>query len=159
MKQIPAKFLIHPLHFFSLGFGSGYLPRAPGTMGTVAGIIVYLLIRDLSWVYYIGLVILLFLLGIWICGVTARALGVHDHPAIVWDEIVGYLITMILSPPGWGWMVLGFVLFRIFDIFKPWPINWLDKVVKGGAGIMVDDLIAGIFSLTLLQIIAYILYT
>jgi phosphatidylglycerophosphatase A len=122
-------------------------------------VILYLILYKLAWFYYLALVILLFLIGIWICGVTARALNVHDHPSIVWDEIVGYLVTMIFAPAGWGWILLGFVLFRIFDIFKPWPINLLDKHLKGGIGIMIDDLVAGIFSLTLLQLIAYILYT
>ena len=159
MKKIPVKFLLHPVHFFALGFGSGFLPKAPGTLGTLAGVLVYLLIRDLPWIYYLGLVSLLFIVGIWICDFTARALQVHDHPAIVWDEIVGYLVAMALSPPGPLWIGLGFVLFRVFDIFKPWPINILDKRLQGGFGIMVDDLIAAIFSLTILQIIAYILYT
>ena len=159
MKKIPVKFLLPPVHFFALGFGSGYLPKAPGTMGTLAGVLVYILIPDLPWIYYLGLVSLLFIVGIWICGFTAGALQVHDHPAIVWDEIVGYLVTMAFAPPGLLWIGLGFVLFRGFDIFKPWPINILDKRLQGGFGIMVDDLVAAIFSLTILQIIAYILYT
>ncbi|MGY8813934.1 MAG: phosphatidylglycerophosphatase A family protein [Gammaproteobacteria bacterium] len=158
MKRISVKLLAHPIHFFSLGLGSGYMPKAPGTMGTVVGVVLYLILYKLAWFYYLALVILLFLIGIWICGVTARELQVHDHPSIVWDEIVGYLVTMIFAPAGWWWILLGFVLFRLFDIFKPWPINLLDKHIKGGLGIMIDDLIAGIFSLTLLQLIAYILY-
>ena len=97
------------------------------------------------------------LIGIWLCGQTARALGVHDHPGIVWDEIAGYLLTMVAAPAGWGWIALGIVLFRIFDIWKPWPIGLLDKQLKGGLGVMADDLLAGIFSLTIMQIIAYTL--
>jgi phosphatidylglycerophosphatase A len=82
---------------------------------------------------------------------------VHDHSSIVWDEIVGYLVTMIMSPTGWYWMVLGFILFRLFDICKPWPVSWADKRVAGGLGIMLDDLIAAIYALLLLQITAYLL--
>jgi phosphatidylglycerophosphatase A len=157
MKPISIKLLANPVHLFSLGFGSGYFPKAPGTMGTVVGVLLYLLLYKLDMFNYLALVTLLFVFGIWICGETARELKVHDHPAIVWDEIVGYLVTMAYAPPGWTWLVLGFVLFRLFDIFKPWPINLLDKRLKGGLGIMLDDLLAGIFSLTLLNIIAYIL--
>ena len=93
------------------------------------------------------------------CSYTTRALNTDDHPAIVWDEIVGYLITMFYAPSQWWWIVIGFILFRIFDIFKPWPVNLADKRVKGGLGVMLDDIIAGIYSLTIIQIIAYILYT
>jgi phosphatidylglycerophosphatase A len=107
--------------------------------------------------YYIAVVVIISLAGIWLCGQTARALDVHDHPGIVWDEIAGYLLTMVAAPAGWGWIALGFVLFRIFDIWKPWPIGFLDKTLKGGLGVMADDLLAGIFSLTIMQIIAYTL--
>ena len=99
----------------------------------------------------------MFVAGIWLCGRSADRLGVHDHPAIVWDEIVGYLITMLLAPTGWVWILLGFILFRIFDIWKPWPIRWLDKQVRGGAGIMLDDVLAAVFAMIFLQIIAYLL--
>jgi len=159
MKFIHGKLLSNPIHFLSLGFGTGCVPKAPGTAGTVVGILVYLLVQGLPWAYYLALVGLLYLIGVWICAYTAKALGAHDHPAIVWDEIVGYLVTMFYAPAGWLWIILGFILFRIFDIWKPWPIRWLDKQVKGGNGIMLDDLVAGIFSLTIIQIIAYILYT
>jgi len=157
MKLINGKLLLNPVHFLALGFGTGCVPKAPGTVGTLAGVLLYLLVQDLPWVYYLSLVCLLYLVGIWICSYTAKALGVHDHPAIVWDEIVGYLVTMFCAPTGWLWIIGGFVLFRIFDIWKPWPIRLLDKHVKGGNGVMVDDLLAGIFSLTVIQIIAYIL--
>jgi len=157
MKFIHGKLLRDPIHFLALGFGTGCVPKAPGTAGTLAGVLVYLIVQGLPWVYYLALVGLLYLMGVWICAYTAKALGAHDHPAIVWDEIVGYLVTMFLAPAGWLWIIAGFILFRLFDIWKPWPIRWLDKQVKGGNGIMVDDLVAGIFSLTVIQIIAYIL--
>jgi phosphatidylglycerophosphatase A len=151
------KFLAHPVHFFSLGFGSGLVPRAPGTAGTLVGVLLYLSIGTLHWVYYLSLVVLLFIAGIWICAYTTKALNVADHPAIVWDEIVGYLATMAFAPPGWMWIIAGFISFRVFDIWKPWPIGMIDRQLKGGIGIMMDDVVAAIFSLTLLQIIVYIL--
>jgi len=151
------RFLMHPVHFFAIGFGSGCIPKAPGTMGSIVGILFYLILQDLYWPYYLGLILVMFCIGIWMCDYTARALDVPDHPAIVWDEIVGYLVTMIYAPSGWYWIFLGFFLFRLFDISKPWPIGFLDKRIKGGMGIMLDDLLAGIFSLTLVQLIAYIL--
>ena len=157
MQQIPMRFLLNPVHFLAIGFGSGCIPKAPGTMGSFVGILLYLIFQDLYWLYYLGLVLVMFSIGIWICDYTVRALDVPDHPAIVWDEIVGYLVTMIHAPSGWYWIFLGFILFRLFDIFKPWPIGFLDKHIKGGVGIMLDDVLAGIFSLTLVQLIAYIL--
>lgn len=95
------------------------------------------------------------LFGIWLCGVSANELGIHDPAGIVWDEIVGYLVTMIAAPAGWKWIIIGFILFRIFDIWKPWPVNWADKKLEGGLGIMLDDVIAGIYALIILQLIAY----
>jgi phosphatidylglycerophosphatase A len=157
MRTVPLKLLRHPVHLLSLGFGSGCAPKAPGTMGTLVGVLFYLPLQLLALPYYVAVVVFVSLLGIWLCGQTARALGVHDHPGIVWDEIAGYLLTMVAAPAGWGWIALGIVLFRIFDIWKPWPIGLLDKQLKGGLGVMADDLLAGIFSLTIMQIIAYTL--
>ncbi len=157
MNQIDKKLLLNPVHLLSLGLGSGCAPKAPGTMGTLVGVLFYLPLQLLAWPYYLAVLVLLCLAGIWLCGRTASALGVHDHPAIVWDEIVGYLLTMLAAPKGWLWIMLGFVLFRVFDIWKPWPIGLLDKRLKGGFGVMADDLLAAIFSLTIIQIIAYIL--
>jgi phosphatidylglycerophosphatase A len=103
------------------------------------------------------IVALLALAGITICGQAASRLGVHDHPGIVWDEIVGYLVTMAFAPSGWLWIGLGFVLFRLFDIVKPWPIRWCDRQVGGGLGIMLDDLLAGVLSAALLQLLVVFL--
>lgn len=158
MIKINPRLLLNPVHLLSLGFGSGCAPKAPGTMGTLVGILFYLPLQSLALPYYVVVVVLLSLAGVWLCGQTARALNVHDHPGIVWDEIVGYLLTMVAAPSGWAWILLGFVLFRIFDIWKPWPIGLLDKKLKGGLGVMADDLLAGIFSLTIMHITAYILY-
>ena len=157
MKPVPAKFLLHPVHAAALGLGAGYAPVMPGTAGTLVGVILYLFMQSLALPWYLAATLLMLLAGIAICGFTAAALEVHDHPAIVWDEIVGYLITMIAAPPGWGWMVAGFVLFRLFDIWKPWPIKQVDRAVPGGLGIMADDVIAATYG-WLLMFIIHILY-
>jgi phosphatidylglycerophosphatase A len=153
MAMLSPRLLRQPVHLLALGFGTGLSVRAPGTFGTLIGVLFYLALQHLPLVYYIGITLVLFLLGIWICGWSARELGVHDHPAIVWDEIVGYLVTMIAAPAGWAWIVLGFLLFRLFDIWKPWPIRWLDQRIQGGLGIMIDDIIAGIFALIVMQLL------
>jgi phosphatidylglycerophosphatase A len=152
-ERITPQLLRHPLDFLALGFGSGLVPRAPGTAGTVAAIPLYLVLQSLTWQVYLPLVAVLFLVGIPICAHAARRLGVHDHPGIVWDEIVGYLVTMAFAPPGWMWIFAGFVLFRFFDVLKPWPIRWFDRRVGGGFGIMMDDLLAGIAAAAVLQIL------
>jgi phosphatidylglycerophosphatase A len=152
-EKLSPDLLRHPLDFLALGFGSGLVPTGPGTAGTVVAIPVYLLLQPLSFTVYIALVTALFLAGIPICAHAARRMGVHDHPAIVWDEIVGYLVTMTFAPPGWTGVAAGFVLFRLFDIAKPWPIRWFDRHVAGGFGIMLDDLLAGIIAAAVLQLL------
>ncbi|WP_062267721.1 phosphatidylglycerophosphatase A [Endozoicomonas arenosclerae] len=147
----------NPVHFFAFGLGSGLSPVAPGTFGTVAAIPFYLLFQYLPLWNYLLVLLVSIVLGIWLCGKASKDLGVHDHPGIVWDEFVGYWITMLMAPSGWEWILVGFILFRIFDIWKPWPIGWLDKKVHGGLGIMIDDIIAGIFALISLQVIAHLL--
>lgn len=149
--------LKNPLQLLALGFGAGLSPKAPGTVGTVVGVLFYLGMQFLPLWQYALLTAGLFVAGIWLCGYTARALGVHDHGAIVWDEIVGFLVTMLAAPAGWLWIVYGFVLFRLFDIWKPWPIRWLDRRIGGGFGIMVDDLLAGIYALVIIQITSHLL--
>ncbi|PHS71081.1 MAG: phosphatidylglycerophosphatase A [Methylophaga sp.] len=144
-----------PVCFLGLGFGSGLAPVAPGTFGTLAAVPIYWLMKDLSLVIYLAILIIGFIVGIWICQKSAEWLGKDDPSAVVWDEIIGYLITMIAAPSGWQWLLLGFVLFRIFDILKPWPISWADKALHGGLGIMLDDVIAGIFAGIILQIFVY----
>ena len=140
------------------GFGTGAAPYAPGTFGTLAGLPFYWFMQDLSVIIYLLLVGIMFVVGVWVCQTTADALGVHDHPGIVWDEIVGYLITMTLAPTGWVWWVVGFLLFRLFDIWKPWPIIVLDKRVSGGFGIMIDDVLAGVYAALCLQWISFLTY-
>ena len=148
---VPDSVWRNPIHFLAFGCGSGTVDKAPGTFGTLAAIPLYLLIQDLPVGDYFLLLILAALAGIFICGKTSHDLGVHDHSGIVWDEFVGYWITMWMAPEGWAYIILGFILFRIFDIWKPWPISLADKHVHGGFGIMFDDILAGIFAFFALQ--------
>lgn len=147
-----------PGHLLALGFGSGLSPKGPGTAGTVVGVAFYWPLAGVAQPVYLALVAAAFLVGVWLCGRTAAALGEHDHPAIVWDEIVGYLVTVAFVEPGLLAAVLGFIAFRIFDIFKPWPINLLDRRVHGGLGIMLDDLLAAVFGIIVLAFIEYLSY-
>lgn len=151
MAQHPPSVFRNPVHFVAFGFGSGVSPVAPGTFGTLAAVPLYLLLMQLPLVWYLLMLVVTFGVGIWLCERTARDLGVHDHGGIVWDEFVGYWLTMVAAPSGWQWVVAGFVLFRLFDIWKPFPISWLDRHVKGGLGIMVDDIIAGAYAWLCLQ--------
>ena len=144
--------LAQPLHFLAFGMGAGLSPKAPGTMGTLLAVAIYLPLSHLPIWWYLGITLVVIVAGIWICGWSARQLGVHDHPGIVWDEIAGYLVTMIWAPTGISWVLAGFLLFRFFDILKPWPIGWLDRRVKGGLGIMLDDVAAGIAAMACLQL-------
>lgn len=136
----------NPWHFLAFGFGSGLAKFAPGTFGTLAAIPLYLLLVQLPWLWYGVITLLAFYIGIRICQVTSDDLKVHDFSGIVWDEFVGFWITMFLIPLDWKWVILGFILFRFFDIVKPWPIRELDQHVKGGFGIMIDDVLAGIYA-------------
>lgn len=137
-------------HFLAFGFGTGLAKKAPGTWGTLAGLALMPLLYLLP--LWLGLVVIVLacVFGIWLCGRVADDLGVHDHGGIVWDEIVGIWMTLILLPNTWQWWLLGFVLFRILDILKPWPISWLDRHVGGGLGIMLDDMLAGLIAAAVL---------
>ena len=132
-----------PLQVIAFGFGAGASPVAPGTLGTLVAVPFWLRLQPLDPVVYLLSLGLLFGFGLWICGRTARALGVHDHPGIVWDEMVGLWLTLYLAPPAWWAVLAGFLLFRLFDILKPWPISLVDRRVQGGLGIMLDDVLAG----------------
>jgi phosphatidylglycerophosphatase A len=118
------------------------------------GVAIYLALQSLPLVGYLLATAVVIALGVVVCGRAARQLGVHDHPAIVWDEVAGYLVTMCGAPAGWGWVLAGFLLFRLLDITKPWPIRWVDRHVSGGIGIMADDLLAGLLGLAILQVFA-----
>ncbi len=143
----------NPWHNLAFGFGSGTLPKAPGTWGSLVALPFVPLLQLLPTWSYAALLLLAALFGCWLCGKVADDLGVHDHEGIVWDEMVGIWITLFLAPAGWLWLVLGFVLFRLFDVLKPWPISWVDRHVHGGTGIMLDDLLAGVAAWGALQAI------
>jgi len=154
-KIQPRDIIFHPVHFLSLGLGSGLSPFAPGTAGTVIAVLLYIPLSTLSLWNYIAVLIVGSLVGIYLCQRTSDRLGVKDHPAIVWDEFLGYWLTMLLAPEGWMWIIIGFILFRLFDIWKPWPIRVIDHKVEGGLGIMLDDLLAGAYAFAILQLIYY----
>ncbi|MGH8456003.1 MAG: phosphatidylglycerophosphatase A family protein [Stenotrophobium sp.] len=153
IPKAPAELILTtPEHLIAYGFGAGLAPKAPGTFGTLVGLPFWFL---LSWLvpqpaYYLLACAVLFVFGCWVCGESARLLGLHDAPGIVFDEIVGFLLTcfpLLFLPanaPHWPWLIAAFLLFRLFDILKPWPIRWLDQRVGGGFGIMVDDALAAV---------------
>lgn len=141
--------LAHPAHFLALGFGAGLSPKAPGTAGTLVGFPLFWLL--LASPYYWMWVGVFLLVGIWACGVTGRALGVHDHGGIVWDEVAAFLLVLPFAPPSLAGYVLAFALFRLFDIWKPFPIGWLDARVEGGLGVMLDDVLAAGYSIVCLM--------
>lgn len=146
--------LRNPVHFLAFGFGSGLAGKMPGTFGTLAAMpLVVLLSMFTSFSVYLAATVLASVLGIWICGKTADDMQVHDDSSIVWDEIAGMMITMLAVPITWQTLLIGFLLFRFFDILKPWPISYLDKHVHGGFGIMADDILAGVFSFAGLHIL------
>jgi phosphatidylglycerophosphatase A len=138
--------------FLALGFGAGLSPRAPGTVGTVAALPLVLLLRPLDPAFYALAVAVLFLLGVWICDRVGRRLGSPDHGALVWDEIVGFLVAAALVPVTAAWLLAAFLCFRALDILKPWPVGWADRRFGGGFGVMLDDLLAGAGTLLLLEI-------
>lgn len=158
-KNTQADFkLTNPVHFLALGFGSGLIKPAPGTWGTLAAVPLYYLAMQtaasqLTW--YLLLTAIICIIGVYLCGKTADDVGVHDHSAIVWDEIAGFFITMILVQFSWQTLLAGFVLFRFFDILKPWPIKVIDRSVHGGFGIMLDDILAGIFACGCLHLLLF----
>jgi phosphatidylglycerophosphatase A len=145
-KLTPQQIMADPVLFLAFGFGSGLIKKAPGTMGTLAAVPVYLLCVQFNFWLYSLLTLVAMVAGVWICDVAAKKLDEHDFGGIVWDEVAGYLITMWFVPFSWFALIAGFVLFRFFDIVKPQPIKWIDAKVSGGLGIMLDDVLAGIFA-------------
>jgi phosphatidylglycerophosphatase A len=147
-----------PAHFVSFGFGSGLSPIMPGTMGSIAAIPIILLMHYLlTPAHYAVVTAMATLVGIWLCGHTAKALGTHDHGAIVWDEIAGMMVCCFLLPSFPAAILVAFIAFRIFDILKPYPISWLDKNIHGGLGIMIDDIAAGFFAWAVVQLCGWFL--
>lgn len=153
-----------PVHLIAFGFGSGLIPWAPGTWGTVIAIPITLFVMQFGFAAHLAFAVLAAIVGVYVCGESARKLGVHDHPGIVWDEITGFAVTMLTVPLSAGgtmpepyWVLAGFMLFRLLDIWKPWPIREADHSLSGGLGIMLDDVIAGVFAAAILLGIQYIL--
>lgn len=155
----PAQLILStPEHLLAFAFGAGLSPVAPGTAGTLAAVPLWLALQFLPWPLYLVLLLALFAFGCWVCGASARLLGVHDYGGIVFDEVVGFLATCLPLLPAfglapqhrWWWLLAAFALFRLFDAWKPWPISWFDRRVHGGFGIMLDDLIAALFAAALL---------
>ena len=144
------------LHWVVFGGGAGLAPRAPGTVGTAVAIPIYVTVAAGPSTVYLLVVALVVSVGVWACGRTARELGVHDHPGIVLDEIAGFLVTMTALPLDWRWIAAGFVVFRILDIAKPWPISAADRKVRGGFGIMLDDVVAGALACAALHAVRYV---
>lgn len=151
---ISPKFIFsHPAHFFAFGFGAGLSPYAPGTVGTLVALPLFFLLRDLDPVIYFSLVAVLYAAGIWLCDIAGKALGVPDHGGIVWDEIVAFLLVLHFSPPTLLGYTVAFLLFRLFDIWKPFPIRYADQHIHGGGGVMFDDLLAAIYSVAFLLLL------
>jgi phosphatidylglycerophosphatase A len=155
MTALARKVWQSPVYFIAFGFGSGLSPVAPGTCGTLAAIPVYLILASQEWSIYFMVTLAAFVVGVVVSDRVSRDLGVHDFSGIVWDEVVGYLLTMFIVPKGVVSIILGFILFRCFDIWKPQPIGWVDRRVKGGFGIMIDDVLAAIPAWCILQVLAY----
>ena len=141
------------MHFLAFGFGAGLFPGAPGTAGTVMAFpLFWYLSPRLMPAEFLLMTATLFVLGIWICGKTGKALGVHDHSGIVWDELVAFLLVLHFTPNTLLWQAFAFLLFRTFDVLKPPPIGYYDKTVRGGFGVMLDDLIAAFYTLLCLAL-------
>ncbi len=141
--------------WLACGFGTGLIRPAPGTWGTLPGVLIAYFVMPYPQLH-LFLIVILTIAGIWLCQKASNILGAHDHGSIVIDEIVGVLITLWLFSPTWGILLLGFIWFRLFDIAKPFPIKWIDKKVHGGLGIMLDDIVAGIFAFVGLKVTLYL---
>lgn len=151
--------LSSPVHIFSFGFGAGFSPVAPGTVGTLFAVPLYLVLVSFSSTVYISCVVVLFIAGCWSCKQTAEALSTPDPPGVVIDEIVGYLVAMLFVPFEWYWVLAGFLLFRLFDIWKPWPVSLVDRHITGGLGIMLDDVVAAFYSLLCIHGLIWIVFS
>lgn len=148
--------LTNPCHLLAVGLGSGLSPIVPGTMGSLMAIPLWLIFKDLPLTPYLLLLVLSFVLGVYLCDKTSKDMGVHDHGSIVWDEFVGMWMTLLVIPVhSWQWVLIAFIAFRIFDMWKPWPIRWFDRYVHGGFGIMIDDVIAALFAMAAVAALAH----
>lgn len=155
VKRPPQTIWQNPIHFIACGFGFGTFPWFPGTIGTLVAIPLTIALSHTSNGFYIAACIAFFAIGVYCCDITNRDFGTDDHPAAVIDEIATFPVAMIAMPMTWYYLLIGFLLFRFFDIVKPGPIRWVDKNVHGGFGVMFDDLLAAFCTLVILQLILY----
>ncbi len=153
MPAVPQAVWQNPLYFIGFGLGSGAMPFAPGTFGTLMAIPFYVLLSSLGLYAYFIFAVCFCVASAYLCDYLSRQLDVHDHPGMCIDEFAGFFVTMIAAPSGWPWIVLGFLLFRLFDIWKPWPIHYLDEKIHGGFGMVIDDVVAGVFALVVMQVV------
>jgi len=156
-KNIARKVMTDPVNLLAFGFGTGLSPVAPGSVGSLLGVLLAWVTLDLTLAMQIGVAVLLSVSGVWICGESARRIGVHDHGGIVWDEIAGMYVTLLVAPPTVSAWVLAYLLFRALDIVKPWPIRDLDHSMGGGLGIMLDDLVAALYAAILLGLYRWLM--
>ena len=154
--NLTRKVFNHPYYFIAFGFGSGLAKKAPGTFGTLMALPLYYFLSQTPHLVYLSITIVSFIFGVYISQIISNELGVDDYSGIVWDEIVGMWLTLFLVPVNLLWIGLGFILFRFFDILKPPPIRWVDKRVKSGLGVMLDDVIAAGFAWIILQLLIWI---
>lgn len=154
IPPVPDAVWTNPLYFIAFGLGAGAIPFAPGTFGTLMAIPFYLCLKQLPMMVYIIVVALFCAFSMWLCERISRDTNTQDHPGMCIDEFAGFFVTMIAAPSGFVWLALGFILFRIFDIWKPWPIRFLDRNVHGGIGMVLDDMVAGLFACAIIQLLA-----
>jgi phosphatidylglycerophosphatase A len=143
----------HPAHCIALGFGAGLASKAPGTWGTLVAVPFFALVSHWGMAGALVLAAALFAIGVWAAGVTGRALGASDHGGIVIDEIAAFVLVLAFTPHAWPWWIAAFAIFRFFDIAKPWPIRLADRTIKGGFGVMFDDLLAALYAIAALWVL------
>jgi phosphatidylglycerophosphatase A len=156
-QNLARKVMTDPVNLLAFGLGTGLSPFAPGSVGSLLGVALAWFTLDLDFTLQVGVAVFLTISGVWICGESARRIGVHDHGGIVWDEIAGMYITLLVAPPTITAWVLAYLLFRVFDIVKPWPIRELDHSIDGGLGIMLDDLAAALYAAILLGLYGWLM--
>lgn len=149
--------MAHPAHFLALGAGTGLVKKAPGTCGTLLGLPLFFLIAPLQIHLQLSIIFILFIVGIYCCEKTGQALGVSDHGSIVWDEIVAMMLVLTFTPFQWQWWLAAFILFRLFDIWKPAPIRQCDAKIKGGLGVMTDDILAAVYAILSLKLLLWLI--
>lgn len=150
MRPDRAFLMRHIAHLLAFGFGAGLMPKAPGTWGTLVAVPIFAVAQLAGVGGVLAAALVTFVAGVWAAEVCGRALGVSDHGGIVIDEIAAFLLVLAFSPRGWLWWVIAFALFRAFDIVKPWPIRYADRHIKGGFGVMFDDLLAAVYTVAVL---------